>query len=445
MCERERERGTGARQGASAPSHPCAPHTATTMWLKPRGLSAESYGLLLVLASAVLYALAGAYVKLAHSLGGLPSTQLVFCRGVFQGALILLGLYVCRDAKGARLIRHPFGRSAAARRLVWTRGLVGGAGFLLDYHCMAVLPLGDAMTLMSMYPFVTIVFAKVFLGEEVRPLAAAVTAASVGGAVLIAQPTFLFGPAVDGSIGATATAGASDPRLGYVTGLLGACCLATVLILIRKAGALGVHTFQLLLSWALFGVLFSILAGPYEGEWIWTAGLPTLSTPPIHPPPSSSSSSSWRIWCYIGGVCGVGAGAHFLLNYAGRLAPAGLVSVVRASDIVWAYCFEVMWFVQRPNGITWMGVALVVGSLVAIGMDKVREERPPAVRARRNKDRPPASSPRNGHPPLAMLMGGGTPTTASGRPSAVPIDEESQELLFVNGTLAKDRAGGKAQ
>ena len=62
-----------------------------------------------------------------------------------------------------------------------------------------------------------------------------------------------------------------------------------------------------------------------------------------------------------------------MLNYAGRIAPAGLVSIVRASDIMWAYCFEILIFVQQPNFWTWIGVVLVLGSLVAIGVNKIKD------------------------------------------------------------------------
>lgn len=311
---------------------------------RPHWLTIESYGLLLVLLSAVLYAYAGAFVKLAHtSSDKLPSTELVFARGIFQGTLILLGLYVSRNEKGVRLICFPFG-TGPARRIVWWRGILGGAGFLLDYHCMAVLPLGDAITLMSLYPFLTLFLARIFLGEEIRAVHLASTVASFAGAVFIAQPTFVFGK------------GDSEGVLsswGYVTGLLGSVCLACVLTLIRKGGLMGVHTFQLLLSWALFGIIFSVIFGPYEGQWKWP--------------------SSGLIWWYVSGVCVVGAGTHFMLNYAGRLAPAGLVSVIRASDILFAYGFELFIFGQKPNGYTWVGVILVLGSLVAIASEKIRD------------------------------------------------------------------------
>ena len=356
------------------------------MWCqRPNWLSVETYGLILVFFSAVFYALAGAFVKLGHLRGGLPSTELVFSRGIFQGSLVVLGLYLCRDAKGQRLIAHPFGKSAEAKKLVWMRGIIGGAGFLLDYHCMSVLPLGDAMTLMSLYPFVTIVFARIFLQEEIKVLHLITTIASVSGAVFIGQPTFLFG-------GGTGDA----PTLGYMTGLLGSFCLASILILIRKAGKIGVHTFQLLLSWALFGVVFSLAIGPYEGKWKW---------------PSSAA-----VWGHVFGVCLVGAGCHFMLNYAGRLAPAGLVSVVRASDILWAYGFEILLFAQRPNAFTWIGVVLVLGSLLVIGIEKIKE----------SKNNPQISSP-NGE---ERFDNGVQNTKATAEDGETPlVDEENQESL----------------
>ena len=310
-----------------------------------------------------------------------------------------MGLYFCRDDKNQRLIAHPFGKTATAQKLVWMRGLIGGAGFVLDYHCMSVLPLGDAMTLMSLYPFITIILARIFLEEEIKVIHIGTTIASVLGAIFIGQPTFLFSTAARVNDGT----GKDSPTLGYITGLLGSCCLASILILIRKAGKIGVSTFQLLLSWALFGVGFSFIIGPYEGDWIW---------------PSSA-----LVWGYVVGVCFVGAGCHFMLNYAARFTQAGFTSVVRSSDILFAYCFEIFLFDHRPNMYTligkstidklntsvWivsvlillflfvclltqstqclylyryyyssiyiLGVILVVGSLVTIGIAKVKENR----------------------------------------------------------------------
>jgi len=140
--------------------------------------------------------------------------------------------------------------------------------------------------------------------------------------------------------------------------LLGGVFASSVYILVRKAGMLGVHTLQLLFSWCCFGVFSSLLFGftlgrMVEGVWI--------------PPPSSEA------WWYIFGMSAMGTAAHALWNYAGRLAPAGLTSVIRSSDILWAYILEVVMFKEVPRSTTIAGVVLILSSLTMIAIEKFRE------------------------------------------------------------------------
>ena len=69
------------------------------------------------------------------------------------------------NASNNKLIHQPFGPPGMGRTIVLARGILGGAGFLFDYHCMTALPLGDAISLMSLYPIITLLLARVFLGE----------------------------------------------------------------------------------------------------------------------------------------------------------------------------------------------------------------------------------------------------------------------------------------
>jgi len=55
-----------------------------------------------------------------------------------------------------------------------------------------------------------------------------------------------------------------------------------------------------------------------------------------------------------------------MFNFAGKLAPAGLGAIAKSSDIVWAYLIEVFLFGQKPTWTTWLGVFLVICSLVLI-------------------------------------------------------------------------------
>jgi drug/metabolite transporter (DMT)-like permease len=240
---------------------------------------------------------------------------------------------------------------------VLTRGCVGGLGFVLYFYTISVLPLGDAVTLLSMYPIITIFFARIFLGEIARTTHILAAVASVTGAILIARPRFLFGSVDNGPL---PDAGGGIPWLGYMTAALGSCTGSAVFILIRKAGTVGAHTLQLLFSWVCFGTIFSLAFGILQskhddGEW--------------RLPPSRTS------WMYVMCLCCIGSAAHFLMNYAGRLAPAGLASVTRSSGLMWAYMFEVLIFREVPKASTIVGVVLIAMSLVAITLQKVRDER----------------------------------------------------------------------
>jgi drug/metabolite transporter (DMT)-like permease len=238
---------------------------------------------------------------------------------------------------------------------VLIRGCVGGLGFVLYFYTISVLPLGDAVTLLSMCPIITIFFARIFLGEIARTTHLLAAVASVTGAILIARPRFLFGGHADD--GPDPSGGV--PWLGYVTAALGSCTGSAVFILIRKAGTMGAHTLQLLFSWVCFGTIFSLAFGILQsrnhGGW--------------RLPPSRTS------WMYVLCLCCLGSSAHFLTNYAGRLAPAGLASITRSSGLMWAYMFEVLIFGEVPKALTIVGVVLIATSLVAITLQKVRDER----------------------------------------------------------------------
>lgn len=357
-----------AAAGASAASEP-EPAPAHHVAFKPRCLSSESCGLVLLAFSAILFSLMATFVKLAASTG-LPSTELVFLRASFQSLFVLCCMVFCKaktEAEGGRvadssrqrsvLLRTPFGGKPEVKRVVLLRGVIGSLGFINFYYTMSALPIGDAISLLSLYPILTIAVAWFFLDEPIQILQVLAAFASVVGAILISRPTFMFqSEDVD-----NATASTEIDPLGYVTAIFGSCCASAVVVLIRKAGKIGAHTLQLLFSWCTFGILLSLLFGIGSGI--------------------KGGDSSWRMpssrmaWGYVFGVCAFGTIAHFILNYAARLAPAGLSSIARASDIGYGYLWEVLVFKQKPCASTLIGVVLIVLSLVGIAIQKTNDER----------------------------------------------------------------------
>ena len=243
-----------------------------------------------------------------------------------------------------RIIQHPFGTNKTMVNVVILRGIIGGFGFCNFYYTYSTLPLGDATTLLSLYPIVTIILARIVLGEEIKPLQVVAAILSLIGATLISRPTFLFDNDIE-------ELQSRPPTLGYVTALIGSVCASGVIVMIRKAGKVGAHTLHLLFSWAIFGMANSIVIGTICA---W-----------------QSEDQRWRMpsreeMPYVLGICIAGSCAHFLLNYAAKLLPAVVAGLIRSSDIFWAYLLGIVVLGQHPQTVTIAGVLFVCSSLVLI-------------------------------------------------------------------------------
>jgi drug/metabolite transporter (DMT)-like permease len=306
-------------------------------------------GLLLQLLSVCFFSVMGVFLKFAAKYD-IPSSELVFLRATFQGFFVVTSMCLFRAESepqgpiGTRLIFVPFGGSAFCIKVVVVRGIVGAAGFCFAYYTLSVLNIGDAVATLSLYPIPTVLLGRFVLQEEIGVLQLSSVLLSVGGAVLIAQPSVLFGGESSSSLN----------NWGYVTGILGSVSASGVLTLIRKAGLIGAHTLQLLFSWVFFGVLFSGM-GVFLQSW---------KVPP-----------NWTCWGHILCMSIFGSLAHVLLNYAGRLVPAGASSIMRSTNIIWAYAWEIMIFHVHPDPLTWCGVLLIGTSLLMVALQQVVAER----------------------------------------------------------------------
>ena len=115
---------------------------------------------------------------------------------------------------------------------------MGGLSFVLYFHSIKALPLGDAMTFLSLNPIHTMILARIFLKEQIRCIQVLATITSITGAILIAGPSF-FVPMSDES-----DYEKDINPMGYVTAFIGSFFGACVITLIRKAGTLGVSTLR---------------------------------------------------------------------------------------------------------------------------------------------------------------------------------------------------------
>ncbi len=306
----------------------------------------------------MVYSTMGTLTKLTSQFE-IPSTELAFYRTSSQ--LLIVIIYMIRNkseeedgVESKRFIEMPFGKSRDQIPIVLGRGFLGALVAILEFYSMLALPLGDAITLFSLHPIITVFMAHIFLREEIKKAYIISAFATVIGAILMAGPSFLFAQQEmeDEAEGVD--------RLGYLTAILSSFCAAGVMTFLRKAGKMGVHTSQLFFSFTCNGVIVSLLLGStlglrVEGHWF---------TPPTA-----------RATLLIVGMCLVSFFAQLLLNYAGRLTPAGLGSIARSSVILWGYILEVLIFDEIPSMITLLGVGLIISALFTVSYEKYLDER----------------------------------------------------------------------
>jgi drug/metabolite transporter (DMT)-like permease len=165
-----------------------------------------------MLAAAFFFSLMSLLVKLAGR--RLPSSEIVFARSLFS--LVISYVMVRRAGLATWGRRKP---------LLLLRGLAGFGGLTCFFYAVTRLPLADVTVIHFTNPVFTAIFAALFLRERLGSRELSGLAVSLGGVVLVARPSFLFGGAVEGlNLFAAGVA------------LLGAALAAVAYTTVRKLG-----------------------------------------------------------------------------------------------------------------------------------------------------------------------------------------------------------------
>jgi len=148
-----------------------------------------------------------------------------------------------------------------------------------------------------------------------------------------------------------------------------------VLILLRP-GSEVLHPAVLLLFMtavanALYGMLTRKLGGdsPYT-TLFYSALIGTLVLTPLVPFAMVTSAWSWSsagLFALLGVLAGVG---HALVTRAFLRAPASLLAPFSYVQIVWATLFGYLIFGQLPDGMSFVGMAVIVASGLALALQE---------------------------------------------------------------------------
>ncbi|MCC5984281.1 MAG: DMT family transporter [Rhodobacteraceae bacterium] len=144
-----------------------------------------------------------------------PPGQAVFFRSFFALPVILLWLAWRRELATGLKTANPLGH-------FW-RGLIGTAAMGLGFAGLAFLPLPEVTAIGFAAPILTVVFAAMFLGEQVRAFRLSAVALGMVGVMVVIWPRL----SLDADLG-------TGEALGAILVLMGAVFVALAQVFLRK-------------------------------------------------------------------------------------------------------------------------------------------------------------------------------------------------------------------
>lgn len=270
-------------------------------------------GILLMVAAMMIVPFMDAIAK--YLAADYPVTQIVWARFFFHFAIM------------APIVLYRYGAGTLRPRQPGLQVVRGGfllMATILFFTAIAVMPIADALALLFISPMVVTALSPMLLGEQVG--IRRWTAVIVGflGALIILRP----------GLGAT--------QAGSFLAIGAGCAFAFYTLATRRLSGSAPPLVTLVYTAVLGAAVMSIAVIP-----VWVA-----------PPPGDLA--------LMAGIGAIAAGGHFLLIRAFDFAPASLLAPYSYSEIVMATA--VGWFIFNdfPDGWTWAGIAVIVGSGIYI-------------------------------------------------------------------------------
>ncbi|OQV14418.1 putative Solute carrier family 35 member G1 [Hypsibius exemplaris] len=307
----------------------------------------SSLGVLLGLTSGFTNSLVALLVKLIETIG-------TFEIAVFRYVVMLVPLIVTLGWKR----NNPF-RLELVKKSGWAlvlRAVVGAASTYCKYFALRKLPLADASVILFSSPVFVSVMARIFLKEPFRWVHGGAIAVSLGGCILVSRPTFIFGSAAYNP-----TVEWDDHMWGCLSALASAIFSASVFVTVRHMKQVDS---TVVLFWTAFvGLIISLVATAAADDFIFPTDLQEIS--------------------YIIGVGVLTLISQEALTRALRLESAGLISLLRTGDIVWAFVWQIALFHVVPHYFSIIGAIMVVVCVMFVSLREATEKLPPGSRLRR--------------------------------------------------------------
>ena len=209
------------------------------------------------------------------------------------------------------------------------RGTLIAAATLSFFSGLAYLPVADAISIFFIEPLLVTLLSAVFLGETVGWRRLLAIAIGFLGALIIIRPTF------------------SDVGWPVLYPVLAAVFFSFYILLTRKLVA-NEDPVRLQFFAGLFGLLVmggALAIGTRNQVGILAATWPSLT--------------EWTLLAALGFIATLG---HLLVVHAFRRAPVSVLAPFQYVEIIGATILGSIFFNDFPDPLTWVGIAIIVGS-----------------------------------------------------------------------------------
>lgn len=296
----------------------------------------------LKLASSMMFALMSAQARYLGS--AVPIGEMAFFRGLFALIPILLFFGLRGELRGAL---HTTRLSA---HLV--RGIFSVTGTFCVFGALARLPIADVTAIAFIAPLITVVFAAIFLKEQVHVYRWSAVVIGFGGVFLMLMPYL-----------GDHTALTTSMMIGLAFALLNALSAGGATIQIRRLTATEKSS-SIVIYMTLIVMAVSLLTLPFG--WVMPSG-------------------GWEVALLVGiGIAG-GLGQMFFTD-SYRYAPASFLAPFDYTSMLWAFMLGYWVFGEVPTIHVVFGAMIVAGAGIfvilrerALGLKRLRELEPTAV------------------------------------------------------------------
>lgn len=274
-------------------------------------------GIALKICAIALFSIMAALIKATAA--DVPAGQAVFFRSFFAMFVIFAWLIYRGEMPQGLRVKNGMGH-------VW-RGVIGTTSMGMNFAALGLLPLPEVTAIGFAAPLLTVIFAAMFLGEDVRIFRLSAVGLGLVGVSIVLWPRITF---------FDADQAATMASLGVMLVLGSAVFRALAQIHIRKLVQTD-QTSAIVFYFSLTATCLSLLTLPFG--WV----VPTWEQ---------------ALMLTIAGV--IGGFAQILLTSCYRFAPASVVAPFDYVSMLFALLIGYVWFAEVPTSQMLIGASVII-------------------------------------------------------------------------------------